>query len=152
MAFNGNSLEKDPKTGFLQPAKNYQLVGFTGEKKLAFLELYKEKGDIAGAMKAIGLEASAFYNHVREDEAFRRAYLEVVESMENKISGVMYQKGKEGSFIHGIAWLRAHKPGKWGNKTVISHQSGGAEVDGVVSKADDYVDAEVLPPDEPTQP
>lgn len=152
MAMNGNSMGKDENTGFLEPKKNYNVHGFTGEAKAAFLALYKEKGNIVAAIEALGFDRRTLYNHLKQDKAFLMAFKEAAQSMENELSGIMFQNGKKGSFMHGIAWLRAHFPEKWGNKAIISHEKK-SDTPGLLDGIDQtsIIEAEIIT-DDPSPP
>lgn len=135
--------EKDPKTGYLTPLGGYSIQGFTSDAKVKWLELYKECGNIGRALKEIGISRNTFYKHLQEDEKFladfKACRLDHAEDLESD----MLVRGKKGSFIHSIGWLRANFPEKWGNKTVIQHNSDGKKD---INYAE-AVDIEVIQPD-----
>lgn len=124
MAYNGNSMEVDPETGFLTPSKNYKDTGFTIDQKKLSLEMLKEKFNVGKVCKAIGVNRSHFFLVLQHDPAFAKAYREIKEMHLDDIAETMYDRAKKpNGTLPGIFLLKTQRRKEYGDITVISHES-----------------------------
>ena len=147
MAMNGNSLGPDEQTGFLEPKKNYSIEGFTADRKKVWLERYRETGNLTKTCDEIGIAPQTFYNALDTDREFKRAFwLEKVRAQDD-LEASMLERGKKGSFIHAIAWLRGNFPAKWGQKSQIVHTKDDSSASSILDAAHgEVLEAEIIPP------
>lgn len=130
MPTNGNSFEKDDKTGYLTPNYQGSAVVFGAESKTRFIKLFEELGDLSKACETVGVSYQTMRDHFKLDEAFARDLQISLHKMEARLTGVMYQKAlQENGTMDRFGWLRAHNPGKWNPKTQITVNQDNSSLD-----------------------
>lgn len=145
-----NALTPNPKTGFLE-SRNPSMLGFTSDRKAKFIELATKQASM-GAMpsvpnlcKAVDIAHHTFYSHIRNDPAFKQAWENTLDVIEDNLVQTMVTNGQRPSgFMDRIAWLRAHRPQRWNQdyKGQISSDDQGHK--NVISQYSDIIDAEVV--------
>src|SRR5258707_4768646 len=94
-----NALTLDPKTGFLQ-SRCHVGETFDGIKKQAFLELAlnsvnsESTVNIASMCDQIGIGVRTFNTHLVVDPAFKEAWQEVLDRIEERLVTVMVGNGR----------------------------------------------------------
>lgn len=124
MPYNGNSMQTDLDSGFLQPSKNYNLVGFTAEKKRAVLDYLRTSYNISQAIKISGMDRGSFYLALRNDPAFKQAVNETREQHLDDLEQTMFNNGKtEKGTADRIFALKSWRKERYGDKTVVEHST-----------------------------
>lgn len=124
MSLTGATLKVDPETGYMVAGANYSLTGLQPKHKIKFLEAFRECGDFGQSAKSTGFNRNTFTEHLNIDEKFRDDFKIVLESIGDELEGVMLNRAKHpNGFMDRIAWLRAHRPGKYNPRTVIVHEN-----------------------------
>lgn len=117
----GSTLVKDPKTGFLTHSEAYKVAGFTPEMKQRVIDYLHKEFHLGNAAESVGICRRTLDWHIGLDEEFARAIQEVREIECDNLELRVLQEGKNKSFMDRIAWLRAHRPEKWGDKKSVVH-------------------------------
>lgn len=117
----GSTLVKDPKTGFLTHSEAYKVVGFTPAMKLRVLEYLEKDLNIANAAKVVGICRRTLDWHIQLDEEFSRQIEDIRQAECDNIEVRVLQEAKKKSFMDRMAWLRAHRPEKWGERKNVVH-------------------------------
>jgi len=100
-------------------------------------------GNIARACKEIGICRETFYKEIRKNEGFNAAYKDAIDALCDNLEQVMLQSAQElgkGGFMDRIAYLRAHRREKFGDKVQIEHTNE-ERVKAVAAKIDLYKNA-----------
>lgn len=110
----------DKTTGYLILSHNGAYEAISPETKSKFLELMTQRWNLGVACKQLGLNRDSIYRHLELDDKFKQDYIALLEDVndlhENTISDASL---KSKNFVASIAWLKAHRPNKWREKTVI---------------------------------
>lgn len=117
----GSTLVKDPKTGFLTHSAEYKREGFTIAMKEKVLEYLKQEFHLSNAAKFVGIARRTLELHLQLDEEFARRVDEIRDSECDSLEVRVLEEGKKKSFMDRIAWLRAHRPEKWGDRKSVVH-------------------------------
>jgi hypothetical protein len=139
-----------PKTGYLEPSFTWKSNGFDSDKKVKFLELYLQSGNISESMRLVGCSFNAFASHLRKDKKFAEDFNLVKLQQKHRLEEVMMQHGlKEKGFMDRIAWLRKNYPSEYGQKTTIEHRSNTKVIDSLYDNLN-ILEAEIVE-DKPSQ-
>lgn len=139
----GSTLVKDPKTGFLTHSEEYKREGFTIPKKLKVLEYLAKEFHLSNAAKFVGMSRRALEYHLQFDEEFARQVDDIRESETDNLEVRVLQEGKKKSFMDRIAWLRAHRPQKWGDRKSVVHSVDKSALE-FLHKRSEVVDVEAI--------
>lgn len=125
-SFNGNSLVKDPDTGFYVMGKNYSIKGFNAQRKLTFIQVLSEFGSLHSACRVVGIHYNTFSNHYRVDPEFKRQVDYSLNEGRVKQRGeieltILENAKKSSGFMDRMAWLRHNFPGEYDDKRVVTH-------------------------------
>ena len=152
--FNGQSLVKDPETGFLGPGNNWSLAGFGSDRKLEYLKALMENPSPGYASKKIGINYHTFLNHYKSDPEFHKRVDFVMEesrhSHKGDIESTMLARAKSANgFMDRMAWLRRHFPGEYNDTRRVEHtvsESVLEKLEGLTNsyKATPAIEAEVI--------
>ncbi len=82
----------------------------TAEKQAVFLATLGRRGTVQAAAKAAHIDRRTAYTWRDTDPKFRQAWIDTEDDVADSIEETMVEKGREGSFLHGIAILRARRP------------------------------------------
>src|SRR3982751_780045 len=116
-------LELDTESGFME-SRDICGLTFDADKKRLFLEMYREKPNLRGIAREIGIDSQTIYNHLKSDAEFARQFRDCREAISDRLeSKVAEYADKPNHFMDRIAWLRAHRPDKWDpeRKVVVQH-------------------------------
>ena|SRR3990167_6890853 len=117
----GSTLVKDPKTGFLTHSEAYKIAGFTPEMKQRVIGYLRKEFHIGNAAESVGICRRTLDWHLQLDEGFANDVQQVREMECDSLELRVLQEGKKKSFMDRIAWLRAHRPQKWGDRKSVVH-------------------------------
>lgn len=127
-------MEIDKESGYLIPKKIEGLQSFDVQAKKTFLKLYEEEASIANVCDILSISSRTFYDHLKEDSAFRADYALTLRRMASKLEGTMFKKGQaNGGYMYMITWLRKNFPSEWNPKTSVSINSNDTNVESLFS-------------------
>jgi AcrR family transcriptional regulator len=136
-------LRLDPESGFMQSV-DVSGITFDVDKKRLFLEMYREKPNLRGIARQLGLDGQTIYNHLKSDAEFARQFRDCREAISDRLeSRVAEFADKPNHFMDRIAWLRAHRPDKWDpeRKVVVQHN---VEITkSLASEAREFIDVKI---------
>lgn len=158
MAMTGTDLTLDPVTGYMEPAGGYQLSGFGGTKKAAFIELARAGmwPNVTKICDKIGITRVTFSNHLKFDPLFAQHVQELKDALCDNVEADMAGYAKEkANYLDRITILRAHRPDVYdpAKKVIMQHQRQQDENATArrLAETRNFVDAEIVPP-APTLP
>ncbi len=146
-----NALTPNPKTGFLE-SRNPSMAGFTSDKKAKFIELAMQAAQIGAApsipnlCKTVDIVHHTFYTHLKTDPAFKQAWEDTLDIIEDNLVQTMVSNGQRPSgYMDRITWLRANRPGRWNPdwKGQISSDNQGHK--SVIDAYSTVIDGELVP-------
>lgn len=140
-------MEVDPETGFLTPANYHAKTGVTPEVKLTFLEVYRQTRNFSEAARVCGFSRVHFHHLRSIDSVFDAAVREIQEEVSDRLESVMaINAEKPSGFMDRIAWLRAHRPEKYGDKKQVTYSVDASMIQALSESAKLYAPAPAVPP------
>lgn len=147
----------DPKTGFIEnPAYPY---AFDAEKKLRFLDVYKNQGlDIYSTCDIVGVERRTVIKHYHQDQVFKNLFDECEREYSSRLEGVSRRNAlNDKSVVERLAQLNSFSrkgltSGKYTDEksngsTVVNLNFDVKLIDSAQGRTQ-AIDAEVLSPDQ----
>jgi hypothetical protein len=92
----------------------------TPQRRDAFLRLLREGCSVAQAARAIGLGRRTMFDWKRDDEDFREAWDDAVETITENIESALARAALGGDTVSMIVWLKAHRPETYNRKQVVA--------------------------------
>ena len=91
--------------------------------KVKFLELYRTRPNVAKCAEELGFSRRTVHRALQLDEAFKLAYHEVQECLNDDLEEKMYENALKGNgFLPRLAYLKAHgRRQKWQDKVQHEH-------------------------------
>lgn len=127
-------MEIDKESGYLIPRKIEGLKSFDVQAKQTFLKLYETEGSIANVCDTLGISSRTFYDHLKEDSAFRADYALTLRRMASQLEGTMFKKSTQNNgYMYMITWLRKNFPTEWNPKTSVTVTNSTESVDALFS-------------------
>jgi len=106
---------KDIAKREFQPTKHMKV---TDEMKVKFLELYRERPNLAKIATELGVNRRSIVRHMQQDSAFSQAVDAIREEWLDGIEEYMIERsGEKSGFMDRIALLRAYRGDKYQAKT-----------------------------------
>lgn len=141
--FNGQSLVRDSKTGFMNPGGNWAIAGFTSERKKDFLDALMENPSPGYACKKIQIAYNTYMNHYNSDPEFKKqvdfVFQESRYSHKGDIEMTMLSRAKSANgFMDRMAWLRRHFPGEYNDTRHVQHTVSDSVLEKLGGLSDSY--------------
>jgi hypothetical protein len=138
----------DPQTGFIESTAYLQ--AFDSDKKLAFIQLFKDNGlKFWRTCAELGVKGDTVHKHYDMDPAFKAAVDHAKTEFYDELEGISRQNAlNPRSVIERIFQLKAHFPDKYGdNKRETAHQIT-INIDGkmieMIKKREQILEAELI--------
>lgn len=145
-----NALTKNPETGFLE-SKSRIHASFDSDKKVRFLEILRQCAEektwprISDICKIVGIGSQTFFDHLKADAEFKRAYEDAVSPVEDQLAENLYKQGMNANGITAnIFLLKSRWSERWGDKQQISVDIG--NVKDIFRRSETVIEAEIVDP------
>lgn len=103
----------DPVTGFLEKADD----PLNPRVKTAFLKAFKRSGDATASIEELSVSNLALEQHLKYDEAFRKALHSVRLAMKHRLEGLLFKSGLQpNGHRDRVKWLEKNFPEEYGPK------------------------------------
>ena len=138
-----NAMVIDGNTGFLSSPTDNFISTFSPDKKNKFIELAdkisREQGiipNINTLCDLISINKTSFYNHLKSDEVFKRAWNQCLLNVEAHLQTKMTEFAQRpGNYMDRITALRRIAPERWNPEYKVTATVDHHYVEGIADKA-----------------
>lgn len=139
----------DPETGFLE--NNGYGYPFNAERKKQFIEAFVENGlGLYKTCKFLGVRYETVFNHLRQDEAFKRTFEEARKLYADDLDAISKQNARNPrSVIERIFQLKSLFPERYSDQRQQANVNVNVSLDGklleTIQKRQEVIDIEPIP-------
>ena len=129
-------LQVDPATGFMVSSR---VDGISSLLKTNILESFRKSGNLSLACRVNGVAPRVMRWHTVNDPVYSEALNEAREELSDGAEGnIVEHMSRPSNFMDRIAWLRAHRREKWGDRQDVTVNHNVRVVKNLTLKAKDY--------------